>query len=49
LVSVAAVHPDPEAVRRDLAAVDTRLDLAEGRRPTLTVVLSGRHGPVTLT
>ncbi|MEV5892267.1 VOC family protein [Nonomuraea fuscirosea] len=49
LVSVAAVHPDPEAVRRDLAAVGTRLDLAEGRRPTLTVVLSGRHGPATLT
>ncbi|PRX58611.1 glyoxalase-like protein [Nonomuraea fuscirosea] len=49
LVSVSAVHPDPEAVRRDLAAVGTRLDLAEGRRPTLTVVLSGRPGPVTLT
>jgi hypothetical protein len=49
LVSVAAVHPDPEAVRRDLAAVDTRIDLDEGRRPTFTVVLSGRHGPVTLT
>ncbi|MGP4093543.1 VOC family protein [Nonomuraea sp. KM90] len=48
LVSLRGAHPDPGAVRRDLAAVDVRLDLDEASRPGLTAVLSGRYGPVTL-
>lgn len=48
LVSLRGSHPDPEAVRRDLAALDVRLDLDEGPNPGLTAVLRGRHGEVTL-
>ncbi|PZG20714.1 VOC family protein [Nonomuraea aridisoli] len=48
LMSLRAGHPDPEAVRRDLAALDVRLDLEEGPNAGLTAVLSGKNGPVTL-
>jgi hypothetical protein len=48
LMSLRACHPDPEAVRRDLAALDVRLDLDVGTNPGLTAVVRGEHGPVTL-
>ncbi|TDD48247.1 VOC family protein [Nonomuraea terrae] len=48
LMSLRAGHPDPEAVRRDLAALDVQLDLDEGPNPGLTALLRGKNGPVTL-
>ncbi|MGW0805767.1 VOC family protein [Nonomuraea sp. NPDC002799] len=49
LISLSGGHPDPEAARRDLAAVGVDLDLDRQPRPSLTAVVSGRYGPVTLT
>ncbi|MGW0069339.1 VOC family protein [Streptosporangium sandarakinum] len=49
LDSFAAAHPDPAGLRRDLAALDVRLDVADGPEPALRAVLLTPLGPVTLT
>lgn len=48
LASFAAVHPDPGALRRDLAALGVDLDVTEGPEVALRAVLDTPHGPVTL-
>ncbi|MEU5864968.1 VOC family protein [Nonomuraea sp. NPDC047529] len=48
LVSFAAVHPDPGALRRDLAALDVTLDVTEGPEPALRAVIDTPLGHVTL-
>lgn len=48
LASFAAVHPDPDALRRDLAALDVELDVSEGPEVALRAVLDTPRGPVTL-
>ncbi|GAA2296865.1 VOC family protein [Nonomuraea roseoviolacea subsp. roseoviolacea] len=48
LVSFAASHPDPESVRKDLAAVDAELEVSEGPEPALRAHLDTPNGPVTL-
>ncbi|WP_043625996.1 VOC family protein [Nonomuraea candida] len=48
LTSFSAVHPDPDALRRDLAALGVRLDVSPGPEPALRVVLGTPLGHVTL-
>ena len=48
LTSFIAVHPDPDALRRDLAALGAALDVAEGPETALQAVLDTPLGPVTL-
>ncbi|NUP81661.1 MAG: VOC family protein [Nonomuraea sp.] len=48
LASFAAVHPDPGALRRDLAALGVDLDVTEGPEVALRAVLDTPRGPVTL-
>lgn len=48
LVSFTATHPDPDAVREELAALGVELEVTRPGHPCLTAVLEGRHGPVTL-
>ncbi|NYI07330.1 VOC family protein [Allostreptomyces psammosilenae] len=49
LLSFSAIHPDPAALRADLAALGVRLDVTGGHAPALTAVVRGADGPVTLT
>jgi hypothetical protein len=49
LVSFEATHPAPDSVRPALAALGVDLPVRAGDRAALTVVLEGRHGPVTIT
>ncbi|MFC5827418.1 VOC family protein [Nonomuraea insulae] len=48
LTSFSAVHPDPGALRRDLAALDLRLDISSGTETELRAVIDTPLGPVTL-
>jgi hypothetical protein len=48
LTSFSAVHPDPDALRHDLAALTVRLDVSPGPEPALSAVLDTPLGPVTL-
>jgi hypothetical protein len=48
LTSFSAVHPDPEALRRDLAALDVKLEVSEGPEVALRAVLHTPLGHVTL-
>jgi hypothetical protein len=48
LTSFAAVHPEPAALRRDLAALGVLLDVVEGPEVALRAVLDTPRGPVTL-
>ncbi|WP_433438133.1 VOC family protein [Nonomuraea sp. CA-141351] len=48
LVSFTAIHPDPEALHRDLAALDTVLEVAKGPEQALEAVLDTPLGAVTL-
>ncbi|TWH70603.1 hypothetical protein JD77_05628 [Micromonospora olivasterospora] len=45
---VNATHPDPSAVRRDLAALGVHLDVTAGSPAGLEAVLDSPRGPVTL-
>jgi hypothetical protein len=46
LVSFTAAHPEPDALRRSLAALDVALPVAAGPEPALTAVVAGRAGDV---
>jgi hypothetical protein len=48
LESFTAIHPDPGNLRRDLAAVGGRAQVAAGPEPALRAVLSTPNGPVIL-
>ncbi|MGP4098282.1 VOC family protein [Nonomuraea sp. KM90] len=48
LISFSAVHTEPDALRRDLAALDLRLDVSPGPEPALRAVIDTPLGPVTL-
>ncbi|MEU5881362.1 VOC family protein [Spirillospora sp. NPDC047279] len=48
LRSFEAVHPDPAAVRGDLAALGAELTVRQGPGPALIARLDGPEGPVTL-
>ncbi len=48
LTSFTAVHPEPEALRRDLAALGVLLDVVEGPEAELRAVLDTPRGTVTL-
>lgn len=48
LTSFSAVHPDPDGLRRDLAALDVRLDVSPGPEVALRAVIDTPRGPVTL-
>ncbi|GAA2206724.1 VOC family protein [Nonomuraea monospora] len=48
LTSFSAVHPDPDALRRDLSALGVRLDVSRGPEAALRAVLGTPHGHVTL-
>lgn len=48
LDSLTASHPDPDALRHDLAAVGARLDVTQGREPALSAVLTTPLGTITL-
>jgi hypothetical protein len=48
LESLRAEHPDADAVRRDLRAVDAHLDLAEGPAPALRAKIAGANGTIEL-
>ncbi|MFI7638922.1 VOC family protein [Nonomuraea sp. NPDC049400] len=48
LVSFTAIHPDPEALHHDLAALDAVLEVAKGPEPALEAVLDTPAGTVTL-
>ncbi|MGP3964177.1 VOC family protein [Nonomuraea sp. 3N208] len=48
LLSLSAVHPDPDAYRRDLAALDVRLDVSRGPETALRAVIDTPRGHVTL-
>ncbi|MGV9771477.1 VOC family protein [Streptosporangium sp. NPDC003464] len=48
LVSFTATHPDPAAVRRDLAALGVSLDVTAGPAATLQARLDTPRGPLTL-
>ncbi|MDP4504457.1 VOC family protein [Nonomuraea turcica] len=48
LTSLSAVHPDPDALRRDLAALGVRLDVSPGPEPALRAVIDTPLGSVTL-
>lgn len=48
LTSFSATHPDPGALRRDLAALDLRLDISSGTETALRAVIETPLGPVTL-
>ncbi|MFG1680894.1 VOC family protein [Nonomuraea sp. NPDC049269] len=49
LSAFGAVHPEPGALRRDLAALGVELDVTEGPEIALRAVLDTPLGPVTLT
>ena len=48
LVSFTAFHPEPDAVRSRVDLLGAHLDVREAGRPSLTAVLLGIGGPVTL-
>ncbi|MCP9950471.1 VOC family protein [Actinomadura madurae] len=48
LLSFDAVHPEPEAARKDVSALGVELKVREGARPSLVARLEGPNGPVTL-
>ncbi|MGN9842252.1 VOC family protein [Nonomuraea sp. H19] len=48
LTSFSAVHPDPEALRHDVAALGVRLGISPGPEPALRAVIDTPLGPVTL-
>ena len=48
LVSMRAEHPDPPAVRRDLAALGAALEVSRADAPALILQLSTPKGPVEL-
>ncbi|MBT2225920.1 VOC family protein [Nonomuraea sp. NEAU-A123] len=48
LAAFSAVHPEPAALRRDLAALGVELDVTEGPEIALRAVLDTPLGPVTL-
>ncbi|MEV6150695.1 VOC family protein [Nonomuraea sp. NPDC052129] len=48
LSAFGAVHPEPAALRRDLAALGVELDVTEGPEILLRAVLDTPLGPVTL-
>jgi hypothetical protein len=48
LTSLTAVHPEPEALRRDLTALGVLLDVVEGPEVELRAVLDTPRGTVTL-
>ncbi|MBO2445743.1 VOC family protein [Actinomadura barringtoniae] len=48
LISFEAVHPEPDAVRADLAALGAELPVRQGGRELLTARLQGREGVVSL-
>ncbi|MEV4107493.1 VOC family protein [Nonomuraea sp. NPDC049695] len=48
LASFTAVHPDPEALHRQLAALDAVLEVSKGQEPALEAVLDTPRGAVTL-
>jgi len=48
LVSFEAVHPEPGAIRADLAALGAELSVREGPEDALIARLQGREGVVTL-
>jgi hypothetical protein len=49
LTELYALHPDPDGVRKRLAALDAILDLRKGVEPSLMAVLDTPNGPVSLT
>lgn len=49
LVSLTGSHPDPDAVRRDLAALGAHLDVTAGDQAALRAVLDTPRGTVSLT
>jgi hypothetical protein len=48
LGSFAAVHPDPESIRKMLEALEVSLPVAEGRTPGLHATVAGPSGSVVL-
>ncbi|MEV4011510.1 VOC family protein [Nonomuraea angiospora] len=48
LASFTATHPDPDALRRDLAAIDAELEVSKGPEAALRAVLDTPRGSVTL-
>ncbi|GAA2824716.1 VOC family protein [Nonomuraea rubra] len=48
LIAFSAAHPHPDALRRDLAALGVRLDVADGPEPALRAVLGTPRGQVIL-
>ncbi|MFG6201949.1 VOC family protein [Nonomuraea sp. JJY05] len=48
LTSFTATHPDPDALRRELAAIDAELEISEGPEAALRAVLDTPRGSVTL-
>lgn len=48
LASFSAVHPAPDALRSDLAALGVRLDISQGPETVLRAVIDTPRGPVTL-
>ncbi|WP_433461750.1 VOC family protein [Spirillospora sp. CA-128828] len=48
LLSFEVVHPEPGAVRKDLAALGVESNVREGARPALVARLEGPSGPVNL-
>ncbi|MET9239787.1 VOC family protein [Nonomuraea sp. NPDC003709] len=48
LASFTAAHPDPDALRRELAAIDAELEVSKGPEAALRAVLDTPRGPVTL-
>jgi hypothetical protein len=48
LVSLRAEHPDPESVRRMLAALGLELSVVKGAKPSLVATIAGTRGRVDL-
>ena len=48
LVDFQARHPEPDSIRAALAALGVDLPVGLGELPSLTVVVHGPDGPVTL-
>jgi hypothetical protein len=48
LISFSALHPDPDALRHDLAALGVRLDVSPGPETALRAVIDTPLGHVTL-